>query len=40
MQMDIIVETQEEFNKYIAEQKNWMQQQAAATPAAVTASIK
>jgi cytochrome c oxidase subunit 2 len=40
MQMDIIVETQEEFNKYIAEQKNWMQQQAAATPAVVTASIK
>jgi cytochrome c oxidase subunit 2 len=30
MQMDIIVETQEEFNKYMAEQKNWMQQQAAA----------
>jgi len=39
MQMDIIVETQEEFNKYMAEQKNWMQQQASA-PAAVTAALK
>jgi cytochrome c oxidase subunit II len=38
MQMDIIVETQEEFDKYMAEQKNWLQQQAAA-PAPVTASI-
>lgn len=39
MQMDIIVETQEEFNKYMAEQKNWMQQQAAAPPT-VTAELK
>jgi cytochrome c oxidase subunit 2 len=39
MQMDIIVETQEEYNKYMAEQKNWLQQQAAA-PTPVTASLK
>jgi heme/copper-type cytochrome/quinol oxidase subunit 2 len=28
MQMDIIVDTQEEYNKWIAEQQTWMQKQA------------
>ena len=31
MQMDIIVETQEEFNTWMAEQKTWMQKQATAS---------
>ena len=33
MQMDIVVETQEEYNKWIAEQQTWMQKQATAAPA-------
>ena len=33
MQMDIIVETQEEFNTWVAEQKTWMQTQATAATA-------
>lgn len=32
MQMDIIVETQEEFNKWMTEQKTWAQSRAAAAP--------
>jgi heme/copper-type cytochrome/quinol oxidase subunit 2 len=32
MQMDIVVETQEEYNKWMAEQQTWMQKQATATP--------
>ena len=33
MQMDIIVESQEEFNTWMAEQQTWMQKQATAAPA-------
>jgi cytochrome c oxidase subunit 2 len=33
MQMDIIVETQEEYNTWISEQQTWTQKQASAAPA-------
>ena len=39
MQMDIIVETQAEFDKWMADQQNWMQKQATATAAPVTAEL-
>lgn len=38
MQMDIIVDTKEEFNKWMAEQKTWAQTQAAAKQTAVNVS--
>lgn len=39
MQMDIIVETQEEFDKWLKEQPNWMQKQAAAAPAVTAEAV-
>lgn len=38
MQMDIIVESQEEYNTWMAEQQTWLQKQATAAPAAVATS--
>ncbi len=38
MQMDIIVESQEEYNTWLSEQKTWMQKQATSAPAPQAAS--